>query len=122
MCWAASFDEPSVKITKPQIMKITGAKQQRHVITAFNKLKEVGMIRVVSGGAGGKGVAPKYEIRPYGDVAPEIEPEQAPVDEAGLTEIHKITIEKINGYKERGVKPPDFLVKCLPNGLQEQYN
>ena len=111
LCWAADFNSPTSKITKNQIAAKSGIKQQRTVRQCLGRLKEAGLIRTISGGAGGAGVAPTYEIRPYGAEPPAPEPEAE--EQAEMTPAEAVSWEKIREYEARGEPVPGWLARCV---------
>lgn len=61
MCSEASFKKPEVKISKPQLVELTGLSINT-VKAALRFLKSEGSIVQVLGGKGGHGVAPTYQL------------------------------------------------------------
>lgn len=64
MAWVSEFDAPTVKISKSYIQLLTGLSLNT-IKTALRWLRTNGVIAVINGETGGRGVWPTYEIREY---------------------------------------------------------
>jgi hypothetical protein len=94
LCRRSSFDEPSVKITKPQLCELING-ERKSVQRGLQFLVSEGSVKCIKNQKGGRGVCPTYQLIVIPLAAGEIEDEPKEKTPALRSELVRQAVDRI---------------------------